>query len=51
MILQQINRCHLYCMMQPMQMYRQYLIVGGMPECVRQFVETGDYILVDIRRI
>ena len=29
-----------------MQMYRQYLIVGGMPECVRQFVETGDYILV-----
>ncbi|MCL2254117.1 MAG: ATP-binding protein [Lachnospiraceae bacterium] len=26
--------------------YRQYLVVGGMPECVRQFSETGDYILV-----
>ncbi len=29
-----------------MQLYRQYLIVGGMPECVMQYVETGDYILV-----
>lgn len=29
-----------------MELYRQYLIVGGMPECVRQFVETKDYILV-----
>ena len=29
-----------------MQLYRQYLIVGGMPECVLQFVETKDYILV-----
>lgn len=29
-----------------MQLYRQYLIVGGMPECVTQFVETKDYILV-----
>lgn len=29
-----------------MQLYRQYLIVGGMPECVRQFAETKDYILV-----
>ena len=26
--------------------YRQYLVVGGMPECVMQFAETGDYILV-----
>jgi hypothetical protein len=26
--------------------YRQYLVVGGMPECVAQFSETGDYILV-----
>lgn len=26
--------------------YRQYLLVGGMPECVRQFVETHDYVLV-----
>ncbi len=23
-----------------MRLYRQYLIVGGMPECVMQFVET-----------
>ena len=29
-----------------MKLYRQYLIVGGMPECVLQFVETKDYILV-----
>ena len=29
-----------------MQIYRQYLVVGGMPECVSQFAETGDYILV-----
>lgn len=26
--------------------YRQYLVVGGMPECVKQFAETKDYILV-----
>lgn len=26
--------------------YRRYLVVGGMPECVRQFAETKDYILV-----
>ena len=29
-----------------MQLYRQYLLVGGMPECVLQFAETKDYILV-----
>lgn len=29
-----------------MQLYRQYLVVGGMPECVMQFAETKDYILV-----
>lgn len=29
-----------------MQRYRQYLVVGGMPECVQQFAETNDYILV-----
>lgn len=29
-----------------MQFYRQYLVVGGMPECVLQFVGTKDYILV-----
>lgn len=26
--------------------YRQYLVVGGMPECVLQFAQTKDYILV-----
>lgn len=29
-----------------MRLYRQYLIVGGMPECVMQFAETKDYILI-----
>ncbi len=29
-----------------MQLYRQYLAVGGMPECVMQFADTKDYILV-----
>lgn len=29
-----------------MQLYRQYLVVGGMPECVMLFANTGDYILV-----
>lgn len=29
-----------------MQLYRKYLVVGGMPECVMQFAETKDYILV-----
>lgn len=28
------------------QLYRQYLVIGGMPECVRQFVDTRNYILV-----
>lgn len=27
-------------------LYRQFLVVGGMPECVMQYVQTGDYILV-----
>ena len=29
-----------------MKLYRQYLIVGGMPECVLQFSQTKDYILI-----
>ena len=29
-----------------MKLYRQYLVVGGMPECVAQFAETRDYILI-----
>lgn len=26
--------------------YRQFLVVGGMPDCVSKFLETNDYILV-----
>ena len=26
--------------------YREYLVVGGMPDCVSKFVETGDFILI-----
>ena len=26
--------------------YRQYLVVGGLPECVAQFAATGDYLLI-----
>ena len=29
-----------------MDFYRQYLVTGGMPECVMQFAQTKDYILV-----
>ncbi len=29
-----------------MKLYREYLVVGGMPECVMQFAQTKDYILV-----
>lgn len=29
-----------------MQLYRQYLVVGGMPECVMQFIETKNYTLI-----
>lgn len=28
------------------QLYRQYLIVGGMPECVQQYVQTKDFVLI-----
>ena len=28
------------------ELYRQYIVVGGMPECVMQFAQTTDYILV-----
>lgn len=28
-----------------MTLYRQYLVVGGMPECVMQFSQTKDYLL------
>ena len=52
-LVQQIHACHERFEPMPkalheaaMQRYRQYLVVGGMPECVRQFAETGDYILV-----
>ena len=29
-----------------MEYYRKYLVVGGMPECVSKFKETGNYTLI-----
>lgn len=29
-----------------LQYYRQYLVVGGMPDCVNKYLETKDFILV-----
>ena len=26
--------------------YRQFLVIGGMPDCVKKFIDTKDYILV-----
>jgi len=29
-----------------LRLYREYLVVGGMPECVAKYIETGDHILI-----
>ncbi|HZK84298.1 MAG TPA: hypothetical protein VFC58_06375 [Desulfosporosinus sp.] len=29
-----------------LEYYRQYLVVGGMPDCVKKYLETKDFILV-----
>lgn len=29
-----------------MKLYRQYLVIGGMPECVQNYILTQDYLLV-----
>jgi predicted AAA+ superfamily ATPase len=29
-----------------LQYYRQYLVVGGMPDCVNKYLETKDFVLV-----
>ena len=29
-----------------LEYYRKYLVVGGMPECVAKFIDTGDYTLI-----
>lgn len=29
-----------------LRQYREYLVVGGMPECVAKYIETGDHILI-----
>ena len=29
-----------------LELYRKYLVVGGMPECIRHYSATGDYVLV-----
>ncbi|HPJ12927.1 MAG TPA: ATP-binding protein [Caldisericia bacterium] len=31
---------------QLLQYYRLYLLVGGMPECVKQYIDTKDFILI-----
>ena len=40
-LVKQIKRCFATD-----QLYRQYLVAGGMPECVMQFAQTRDYILI-----
>ena len=43
------NRCQLGPMhRKAMTLFRQYLIVGGMPQAVKEFVETGIFRRVDI---
>lgn len=34
-----------------MEYYRKYLVIGGMPECVSKFRETGNYTLIRPHRI
>ena len=29
-----------------LEQYRQYLVVGGMPDCVAKFIDTNDYTLI-----
>jgi predicted AAA+ superfamily ATPase len=29
-----------------LDMYRQYLVVGGMPTCISNYIDTNDYILI-----
>ena len=52
-LVEQIKKCFRTDMPLPsalhdaaIRLYRQYLVVGGMPECVMQFAETKDYTLV-----
>ena len=52
-LVQQIKRCFATDQPMPaalhdaaMQLCRQYLVAGGMPECVMQFAQTRDYILI-----
>ena len=52
-LVQQIKRCFATDQPMPaalhdaaMQLYRQYLVAGGMRECVMQFAQTRDYILI-----
>lgn len=52
-LVQQIKRCFATDQPMPaalhdaaMQLYQQYLVAGGMPECVMQFAQTRDYILI-----
>lgn len=31
-----------------LKLYRDYLVIGGMPEAVKEFINTGSYILSTI---
>ncbi len=52
-LVNQIKECFLKNISMPevlhniaLSLYREYLVVGGMPECVNKFLATKDYILV-----
>ena len=34
-----------------MSLYRTYLLVGGMPECVSEYVKTNDFDFVKVKHI
>lgn len=53
MLVERIRECFDTCSPMPaalhdsaMRLYREYLVVGGMPECVSQYAATKDFILV-----
>ena len=52
-LVRRIKACYADCKPMPaalheagLKLYRQYLVIGGMPEAVARYVETGDYTQV-----
>lgn len=52
-LIQRIRKCFVEDIAMPavlhdlsMMYYKKYLVIGGMPECVKQFIETENYLLV-----